>query len=117
MFHEVAALKQELHKTKSALDISNGKQRLKEELAITAIAAQEAAERSLKLADTRAVELRRRVEELTRQVEEAEKCESNIHKVRRICWPWQIFKLTSANVANTRVGNSKRMLPEMQALI
>ncbi|ESW15429.1 hypothetical protein PHAVU_007G072200 [Phaseolus vulgaris] len=114
---KVAALKQELHKTKIALNISNGKLRLKEELAITAIAAQEAAERSLKLADTRAVELRRRVEELTRQLEEAEKRESNIHKVRRICWPWQIFKLTSANVANTRVGNAKRMLPEMQALI
>ncbi|CAJ1977033.1 unnamed protein product [Sphenostylis stenocarpa] len=113
----VAALKQELHKTKTALDISNGKLRLKEELAITAIAAQEAAERSLKLADSRTVELRGRVEEITRQLEEAEKRESNIHKVRRICWPWQVFKLTSANVANTRVGNAKRMLPEMQALI
>ncbi|TKY51315.1 hypothetical protein E2542_SST22826 [Spatholobus suberectus] len=113
----VAALKQELHKTKAALDISNGKLRLKEELAMTAIAAQEAAERSLQLADTRAVELRRRVEELTRQLEEAEKRERNSHKVRRLCWPWQLFKLRSGSMANTRVGNTKRMLPEMQALI
>ncbi|KAG4907921.1 hypothetical protein JHK86_056405 [Glycine max] len=113
----VAALKQELHKTKAALDISNGKLRLKEELAITAIAAQEAAERSLRLADTRAVELRRQVEELTRQLEEAEKHEGNSHKVRRICWPWQVFKMSSSNIASTRVGNAKRMLPEMQALI
>ncbi|KOM35951.1 hypothetical protein LR48_Vigan02g210100 [Vigna angularis] len=108
----VAVLKQELHKTKTNLDISNGKLRLKEELAMTAITAQEAAERSLKLADARAVELRGRVEELTRQLEETDKCENNIHKVRRICWPWQFFKL-----ANTGVGNAKRMLPEMQALI
>lgn len=112
MFHQVAVLKQELHKTKTTLDISNGKLRLKEELAMTAITAQEAAERSLKLADARAVELRRRVEELTRQLEETDKCENNIHKVRRICWPWQFFRL-----ANTRVGNAKRMLPEMQSLI
>lgn len=110
-------MKQELHKTKTALEISNGKLRLKEELAMTAIAAQEAAERSLKLADARTVELRGRVEELTRQLEETEKCESNIHKVRRICWPWQVFKLTSGNVPNTRLGNAKRMLPEMQAMI
>ncbi|RDY03645.1 hypothetical protein CR513_12737, partial [Mucuna pruriens] len=113
----VGALKQELHKTKAALDISNGKLRLKEELASSAIVAQEAAERCLHLADTRAVELRRRVEELTRQIEEAEKRESNSHKVRRICWPWQVFKLSSVNLSNTRVGNAKRMLPEMQALI
>lgn len=113
----MAALKQELHKTKAALDISNGKLRLKEELAMTAIAAQQAAERSLQLADTRAVELRQRVEELTRQLEEAEKRERNSHKARRLCWPWQLFKLSSGSITNTRVGNAKRMLPEMQALI
>ncbi|KAK7343694.1 hypothetical protein VNO77_12644 [Canavalia gladiata] len=113
----VGALKQELQKTKGALDISNGKLRIKEELAVTAIAAQEAAERSLQLADSRAVELRQQVEELTRQLEEAEKRERNSHKVRRICWPWQLFKLSYVNNANTRVGNAKRMLPEMQALI
>lgn len=117
IFHEVAALKQELQKTKAALDISNGKLRLKEELAITAIAAQEAAERSLQLADSRAVELRRRIEELTRQLEEAEKRERSSHKVRRICWPWQVFKFSSSNIAHSRVGNAKRMLPEMQAFL
>lgn len=117
MFHEVAALKQELQKTKGALDISNGKLRLKEELAMTAIAAQEAAERSLQLADRRGVELRRRIEELTRQVEEAEKRERSSHKVRRLCWPWQVFRLSSSNVADSRIGNAKRMLPEMQSFL
>ncbi|GAU32387.1 hypothetical protein TSUD_44300 [Trifolium subterraneum] len=114
---EVAALKQELQKTKSALDISNGKLRLKEELAMTAIAAQEAAERSLQLVDSRGVELRRRIEELTRQLEEAEKRERNSRKVRRICWPWQVFRLSSSNIADTRIGNAKRMLPEMQSFL
>ncbi|CAL5209544.1 unnamed protein product [Lathyrus oleraceus] len=113
----VAVLKQELQKTKGALDISKGKLRLKEELAMTAIAAQEAAERSLQLADRRGVELRRRIEELTRQVEEAEKRERSSHKVRRLCWPWQVFRLSSSNVADSRIGNAKRMLPEMQSFL
>ncbi|WJX20729.1 hypothetical protein P8452_10243 [Trifolium repens] len=113
----VAALKQELQKTKGALDISNGKLRLKEELAMTAIAAQEAAEKSLQLVDSRGVELRRRIEELTRQLEEAEKRERNSRKVRRICWPWQVFRLSSSNIADSRIGNSKRMLPEMQSFL
>ncbi|XP_045799869.1 uncharacterized protein At3g49055 [Trifolium pratense] len=113
----VAALKQELQKTKGALDISNGKLRLKEELAMTAIAAQEAAEKSLQLVDSRGVELRRRIEELSRQLEEAEKRERNSRKVRRICWPWQVFRLSSSNIADTRIGNAKRMLPEMQSFL
>lgn len=115
----VAALKQELQKTKGALDISNGKLRLKEELAMAAIAAQEAAERSLKLADSRGVELRRQIEELTRQLEESEKHERNSsHKVsRRICWPWPVFRLSSSNIATSRIGNAKRMIPEMQSFL
>ncbi|KAJ7969928.1 putative ATP binding protein [Quillaja saponaria] len=113
----VSVLKQELQKTKTALDISNGKSNLKEELASTAMAAQAAAERSLQLADRRAVELHERIEEQTRQLEEAEKRERNRHKVRRICWPWRYLKMNSASVGNTRVQNVKRMLPEMQALL
>lgn len=117
--HKVTALKQELQKTKAALDIANGKLRLKEELASTAMAAQAAAERSLQLADSRALELRRRIDELTRHLEEAEKKERHSGKMRRrMCWPWQVFKLSfGGNAANTRVGNVRRMLPEMQALI
>ncbi|XP_028806205.1 uncharacterized protein At3g49055 isoform X2 [Neltuma alba] len=114
----VDALKQELQRTKAALDISNGKLRLKEELASTAIAAQAAAERSLQLADNRAIELRHRIEELTRHIEEAEKKERSSRKWRRICWPWEVFKFISgSNTSNTKVGTVKRMLPEMQALV
>ena len=53
MFLKVDALQKELQKTKAALDISNGKLRLKDELASAAMAAQAAAEKSLQLADRR----------------------------------------------------------------
>ncbi|GMY39576.1 ATP binding protein, putative, partial [Fagus crenata] len=113
----VAILKQELEKTRSALDISNGKLKLKEELAAAAMAAQEAAERSLQLADSRAAGLRERIEELTRQLEESESRERSRHKIRHICWPWRIFKANPANSASSTVQNVRRMLPEMQALL
>ncbi|KAF9668373.1 hypothetical protein SADUNF_Sadunf15G0121900 [Salix dunnii] len=110
----VVILKQELEKTKANLDISNGKLKLKDELAVAATAAQAAAERSLQLADSRAAGLRQLIEELTRQVEEAETKELRCNKVRHICWPWRAIKAATANTANNRVQNVKRMLPEMQ---
>ncbi|KAJ8771480.1 hypothetical protein K2173_026657 [Erythroxylum novogranatense] len=113
----VTILKQELEKTKAALDVSNSKLKLKEELAAAAIGAQAAAERSLQLADSRSAELRDRIEELTKQLEEAEAKERSRHKVRHICWPWRPLKINSATTANSRFHNVKRMLPEMQALL
>ncbi|GLT35938.1 hypothetical protein SLA2020_103480 [Shorea laevis] len=113
----VVILKQELEKTKAALDISNGKLKLKEELAAAAMAAQAAAEKSLQLADGRAAELRERIEELTKQLEEAENREKKRRKVRRICWPWQFLKMHMTANSNTGVQNVRRMLPEMQALL
>ncbi|PNT02182.1 hypothetical protein POPTR_015G146100v4 [Populus trichocarpa] len=114
----VVILKQELEKTKANLEISNGKLKLKDELAVAAMAAQAAAERSLQLADSRAAGLRQRIEELTRQVEEAESKERRCNKVRHICWPWRAIKAATASTANNRVQNARRrMLPEMQALL
>ncbi|XP_059667101.1 uncharacterized protein At3g49055 [Cornus florida] len=110
-------LKQELEKTKAALEVSNGKLKLKDELAAAAMAAQAAAERSLQLADSRAAGLRERIEELTRQLEEAESRERSNRKVRYICWPWRAPKENPANDTNTRFQNVRRMLPEMQALL
>ncbi|KAM5557374.1 uncharacterized protein ABKV19_024649 [Rosa sericea] len=106
----IAILKQELEKTRAALDISNGKLKLKEELAANAMAAHAAAEKSLQLADSRAAGLRTRIEELTRQLEEADSRERNSRRVRHICWPWRSFKVNPAN-------NVRRLLPEMQALL
>lgn len=110
-------MKQELEKTKAALEISNGKLKLKEELAAAAMAAQAAAERSLQLADSRAAGLRDRIEELTKQLEEAESKERSRRKVRHICWPWRALKMNITNNTNNRVQDVKRMLPEMQALL
>ncbi|CAN6705746.1 unnamed protein product [Malus baccata var. baccata] len=111
----IAILKQELEKTKAALDVSNGKLKLKEELAATAMAAQVAAERSLQLTDSRTSGLRKRIEELSKQVEEAESRERNNRRVRCICWPWRPLK--AANTAQNRIGPVRRFLPEMQALL
>lgn len=100
------------------MDLSNGKMKLKEDLAAAAMAAQAAAERSLQLADRRAAELRERIEELTRQLEEAERRrDRNRLRVRHVCWPWPALKANPANNTNTRVRNVRRMLPEMQALL
>ncbi|XP_009342947.2 uncharacterized protein At3g49055-like [Pyrus x bretschneideri] len=111
----IAILKQELEKTRAALDVSNGKLKLKDELAATAMAAQAAAERSLQLTDSRTSGLRKRIEELSKQVEEAESRERSNQRVRRICWPWRPLK--AANNAQNRIGPVRRLLPEMQALL
>ncbi|KAK0597156.1 hypothetical protein LWI29_022314 [Acer saccharum] len=117
--HKVDILKKELEKTKTALDISNGKLKLKEELAAAAMAAQAAAEKSLQLADSRAAGLREQIEQLTKQLEEAESKERSRLKVRHICWPWRVLRLnaTANNNTNNRTQNVRRMLPEMQALL
>ncbi|GMH18393.1 hypothetical protein Nepgr_020234 [Nepenthes gracilis] len=110
-----AILKQELEKSRAALEISNGKLKLKEELAAAAMAAQAAAERSLQLADSRSSGLRERIEELTRQLEEAESRERNSRRVRLICWPWRTMKVNPASAALNGVQNVRP--PEMQALL
>ncbi|KAH7538064.1 hypothetical protein FEM48_Zijuj03G0159500 [Ziziphus jujuba var. spinosa] len=102
----VAILTQELEKRKTDLDISNRKLNKKEELAA---AAQATAEKSLQLADSTAARLRELVEELSKQLEEAESRYRNRYKLRHICWPWKTLKLSTATM-NNRVKNVKRML-------
>ncbi|PON51730.1 ATP-binding protein [Parasponia andersonii] len=109
----IAILKQELERTKVALDTSNGKLKLKEQLVAAAMAAQAAAEKSLQLADGRSAGLRERIEELTRQLEEAESRERSSRRVRHICWPWRVL----TNNVNNRMQNVRRMIPEMQAFL
>ncbi|CDP05178.1 unnamed protein product [Coffea canephora] len=114
----VHILQQELEKTRTALHVSKSKVKLKDELVATAIAAQEATERSLQQADSRSAGLLARIEELTRELEEIEKRErANRHRIRHICWPWRVLKFNPANTANSTVRNIRRMLPEMQALL
>ncbi|XP_020527260.1 uncharacterized protein At3g49055 isoform X1 [Amborella trichopoda] len=115
--NKVAMLREELEKTRASLEIANGKLKVKEELAVAAMAAQEAAERSLDLADSRSAELRDRIEELSRQVEEAEgRAERGARrKVRYVCWPWRALRVFGPP---GRGGPTwRRVLPDMEALL
>ncbi|MCD7465139.1 hypothetical protein HAX54_000683 [Datura stramonium] len=113
----VNILKQELQNTRTALRTSNSKLKLKDELEVAAIAARVAAERSLQLADTRATELHKQIEELTRQLEVAEKKKQiNRRRPRHVCWPMRALKFCTAN-NTTGARKVTRMLPEMQALV
>ncbi|KAK0574059.1 hypothetical protein LWI29_017680 [Acer saccharum] len=88
---QLSALKQELEEAKQALLESDKKLKFKEETAAAAMAARDAAEKSLRLADMRASRLRDRVEELSRQLEVFETREDSRGRngPRYVCWPWQ----------------------------
>ncbi|KAK9903844.1 hypothetical protein M0R45_000884 [Rubus argutus] len=89
---QLSALKQELEEAKQMIVESEKKLKFKEETADAAMAARDAAEKSLRLADSRASRLRDRVEELTRQLEEFENREDlrrGLGGPRYVCWPWQ----------------------------
>ncbi|KAI9169899.1 hypothetical protein LWI28_019254 [Acer negundo] len=88
---QLSALKLELEEAKQALLESEKKLKFKEETATAAMAARDAAEKSLRLADTRASRLRDRVEELSRQLEVFETREDSRGRngPRYVCWPWQ----------------------------
>ncbi|XWS63748.1 hypothetical protein CRYUN_Cryun06bG0128400 [Craigia yunnanensis] len=88
---QLSAVKQELEEAKQGMLESEKKLKFKEETAAAAMAARDAAEKSLGLADMRASRLRERVEELSRQLEEFELREDSRGRngSRYVCWPWQ----------------------------
>ncbi|KAJ9169447.1 hypothetical protein P3X46_017644 [Hevea brasiliensis] len=88
---QLSALKQEVEETRIVMLESEKKLKLKEETAAAAMAAREAAEKSLRLADMRASRLRDRVEELSHQLDEFETREDSRGRngPRYVCWPWQ----------------------------
>lgn len=117
-------LKEELKRTKLALDAANNKLHLKEKLAKTAMAAQAAAEATLQLADKRSAGFRERIEELTRQLEEesehSARREKSVGKrrVRYVCWPWHAFIVTPTGGAVSQRRERRRiMLPEMESIL
>ncbi|KAK4376948.1 hypothetical protein RND71_003244 [Anisodus tanguticus] len=88
----LSAVRQELEAAKDAVLQSGKKLKFKEETADAAMAARDAAEKSLRLADLRASRLRDKVEELTRQLEELDGRETSttgLNRPRYMCWPWQ----------------------------
>lgn len=88
---KLSALSQELEEAKQAMTDSENKLKFKEETAAAAIAARDAAEKSLRLADVRSTRLRERLEELTRKLEEADTHTESTsqNRPRYMCWPWQ----------------------------
>lgn len=102
---QLSSLKQELEEAKQALSESEKKLRFKEETAAAAMAARDAAEKSLRLADTRASRLRDRVEELSHQLEEFESREDSRgrNRPRYVCWPWQWLGLDFVGVRRSDV--------------
>ncbi|XP_011042372.1 PREDICTED: paramyosin-like [Populus euphratica] len=88
---QLSAVKQELEEARQTMLESEKKLKFKEETATAAMAAREAAEKSLSLADMRASRLRDRIEELSHQLEELETREDSMgrNRPRYVCWPWQ----------------------------
>ncbi|CAK7332503.1 unnamed protein product [Dovyalis caffra] len=88
---QLSTVKQELEEARQAMLESEKKLTFKEETAAAAMAAREAAEQSLRLADMRASRLRDRIEELSQQLEEFETREDSRGRngPRYVCWPWQ----------------------------
>ncbi|KAK9104303.1 hypothetical protein Scep_021147 [Stephania cephalantha] len=88
---KLSALQQELDEAKQGTLQLEQKLKFKEETATAAMAARDAAEKSLRLADLRSARLRERLEELSRQLEESDTREGSNGRTRPryICWPWQ----------------------------
>ncbi|KAG5604811.1 hypothetical protein H5410_026303 [Solanum commersonii] len=112
---QLAAVRQELEAAKEAVLESGKKLKFKEETADAAMAARDAAEKSLRLADLRASRLRDKVEELTRQLEELDGRETSttgLNRPRYMCWPWQWLGLDS--VGMRRVETQQEGANEME---
>ncbi|KAJ0253770.1 Uncharacterized protein HA466_0113990 [Hirschfeldia incana] len=94
----IEVLKAEVEKMRSALSISEGKLKRKEDLAKAAMTAEAAAEGSLRLSERRIAELLNRIEHQYRQLEEAESAERRRRKVRYLwCWPLWPSRAASAS--------------------
>ncbi|KAJ9549436.1 hypothetical protein OSB04_021979 [Centaurea solstitialis] len=109
---QLSTLRQALEEAKKAVMESEKKLKFKEQTAGAAMAARDAAERSLRLADSRATRLRDRVEELTRQLEQLDTRETSSglrSGPRYVCWPWQWLGLSA-------VGSHHPRNPNMQPL-
>ncbi|KAJ8773528.1 hypothetical protein K2173_005774 [Erythroxylum novogranatense] len=110
---QLSTVKQELEEARQALLESQKKLKFKEDTAAAAMAAREAAEKSLSLADMRASRLRDRVEELGRQLEELENREDSRGRSgpRYVCWPWQWLGLDFVGIRRTETQhqNSNEM--------
>nr|GLL32691.1 paramyosin [Ipomoea trifida] len=116
---QLSAIRQELEEAKRSVIESEKKLKFKEETAAAAMAARDAAEKSLRLADSRATRLRERLEELTHQLEELDSRETSrpgLTRPRYICWPWQWLGIdfvgTNRPTETQRDGSNEMELSE-----
>ncbi|CAA7023636.1 unnamed protein product [Microthlaspi erraticum] len=111
---QLYVLKEELEEAKQAIIESEKKLKFKEETAAAAMGARDAAERSLRLADTRATKLRERIQELNRKVEELEthRDMSTSNRARYACWPWQLLGIDI--VGGRRIESEQQSSNEME---
>ncbi|KAK8943518.1 hypothetical protein KSP40_PGU000876 [Platanthera guangdongensis] len=115
---KLSSLGQELEEAKHAkVDLGN-KLKFKEGTAGAAIAARDAAENSLRLADVRTNRLRERVEELSRQLEQLDKSDPRTRNSHRyICWPWQWLGLDHGRQHPTHVQENSNEMELSEPLI
>ncbi|KAK1403249.1 Paramyosin [Heracleum sosnowskyi] len=108
---QLSVVRQELEEAKQAVIESEKKLKFKEETADAAMAARDAAEKSLRLADLRSSRLRDKVEELTRQLETQETSRSVLSRPRYACWPWEWLGLNfvGSNQPLTQQESSNEM--------
>ncbi|XP_051189747.1 uncharacterized protein At3g49055 [Lolium perenne] len=114
---QLTSLHKELEEAKESMLELENKLKFKEETAAAAMAARDAAEKSLKLADTRSARLRERLEELNRQAEESEgraDPSSGSGRHRYMCWPWQWLGLNYVRLppAETEEASNEMELSE-----
>ncbi|XP_059657813.1 uncharacterized protein LOC132304243 [Cornus florida] len=108
---QLSTIRQELDEAKQSAMESEKKLKFKEETAAAAMAARDAAEKSLRLADSRASRLRERVEELTHQLEELDTRQNSRNSQngpRYVCWPWQWLGLNFVGVPRSDTQQEPR---------
>ncbi|PAN10941.1 hypothetical protein PAHAL_2G127600 [Panicum hallii] len=116
---QISSLRKELDEAKQAMVELENKLKFKEETAAAAMAARDAAEKSLKLADTRSSRLRERLEELNRQLEESDSRTDSVSRNghRYMCWPWQWLGLNYVRLPPAETDQTSNEMELSEPLI
>ncbi|KXG35092.1 uncharacterized protein At3g49055 [Sorghum bicolor] len=116
---QISSLHKELGEAKQAMVELENKLKFKEETAAAAMAARDAAEKSLKLADMRSSRLRERLEELNRQLEESDNSIDSVNRNghRYMCWPWQWLGLNYVRLPPVETDQTSNEMELSEPLI
>ncbi|CAN6179979.1 unnamed protein product [Urochloa humidicola] len=116
---QISSLRKELDEAKQAMVELENKLKFKEETAAAAMAARDAAEKSLKLADMRSSRLRERLEELNRQLEESDNRTDSVNRSghRYMCWPWQWLGLNYVRLPPAETDQTSNEMELSEPLI